>query len=207
MVTATPLPLVGGVLCLDFVNTVDRMTHKPWVEHLTGYAELCAWSEHAGSLPQAQARALARRADERAARAVLARALALREACYRLFLALAEGRASAAADLAALNAELGPALGHLRLHAHDAGFEYAWERGAEALDAPLWPVARSAAELLASPRRALVKRCGSDTCLWLFLDETKNHQRRWCDMKVCGNRAKVRAHRARAARKLRRKGS
>jgi predicted RNA-binding Zn ribbon-like protein len=58
---------------------------------------------------------------------------------------------------------------------------------------------RAAAELLTSPERALVKRCASDTCLWLFLDRTKNHARRWCDMKVCGNRAKVRRHRKRAA--------
>ena len=62
----------------------------------------------------------------------------------------------------------------------------------------------SAAELLVSPQRNHVKRCASATCLWLFLDETRNHQRRWCDMKVCGNRAKVRAHRARAARQKRR---
>jgi predicted RNA-binding Zn ribbon-like protein len=43
------------------------------------------------------------------------------------------------------------------------------------------------------------------TCQVYFgLDVTKNHQRRWCDMSVCGNRAKVRAYRARAVRKRRR---
>ena len=196
--------LVGGAACLDFVNTVDRMLHKPWVENLRSFADLCAWSEQAGTLPKAQARALARRAEERAARGVLARAHALREACYCLFLAQAEGRAPAPADLAVLNAELGLALRHLCVQPAEPGFALGWERAAEALDAPLWPVARSAAELLTSPEHVHVKRCGSATCLWLFLDQTKNHQRRWCDMKVCGNRAKVRAHRARAARRKRR---
>ena len=202
---AEPFQLVGGAPCLDFVNTVDRMVAKPWVENLNDYADLCAWSEQAGSLPKAQARSLARQANAKAAQVVLERARALREACYRLFLALAEQRPPAAADLAALNAELGPALAHLRVQGADSGFAFGWERAEEALDAPLWPVARSAAELLTSAERVHVKRCGSETCLWLFLDETKNHQRRWCDMKVCGNRAKVRAHRARAARRLRRR--
>ena len=63
----------------------------------------------------------------------------------------------------------------------------------------MWPIARSAAELLVSSDRALVKEGASDDCLWLFLDGTKNHKRRWCEMKTCGNRAKVRKHRRRSA--------
>jgi len=78
------------------------------------------------------------------------------------------------------------------------GFVWSWDADTPELDRPLWPIVRSAAELLTSPERELVKRCASDTCLWLFLDRTKNHARRWCDMKVCGNRAKVRRHRRRA---------
>ena len=56
----------------------------------------------------------------------------------------------------------------------------------------LWPIARAAADLLASPDVALVRTCSSPTCQWFFLDTSKNHHRRWCNMKVCGNRAKVR---------------
>jgi predicted RNA-binding Zn ribbon-like protein len=195
---------LGGALCLDFVNTVDRTVGKPWLDNLAGYADLCLWSEQAGSLPRAQARALSGSAAGRAAAGVLTRARALREACFRVFLALAEGRAPAAGDLGQLNQELGEALGQLRVEAGGEGYAWAWPHDPGALDAPLWPIARSAGELLVSPARALVKRCGSATCLWLFLDETRNHQRRWCDMQVCGNRAKVRAHRARAARRRRR---
>src|SRR5262245_56711909 len=127
---AEPFQLVGGAPCLDFVNTVDRMVHKPWVENLNGYADLCAWSEQTGSLPRAQARALAGRADGRAAEAVLARAREVREACYRLFLALAEDRTPAPADLAVLNDELGLALAHLRVQGADSGFAFGWERAA-----------------------------------------------------------------------------
>jgi predicted RNA-binding Zn ribbon-like protein len=58
----------------------------------------------------------------------------------------------------------------------------------------LAPIVRGAADLLIGPDRARVRECGSDTCFWLFLDHSKNGTRRWCDMKVCGNRAKARRH-------------
>lgn len=58
---------------------------------------------------------------------------------------------------------------------------------------PLWPIARSAAELLASDQLAFVRACASEKCQWFFLDTSKNHRRRWCEMTRCGNRAKARA--------------
>ena len=59
----------------------------------------------------------------------------------------------------------------------------------------LWPVAWSAAELLAQGPLERIRECpGQDTCGWLFLDLSKNASRRWCDMRVCGNRAKARRH-------------
>jgi predicted RNA-binding Zn ribbon-like protein len=39
-----------------------------------------------------------------------------------------------------------------------------------------------------------VRRCANEKCLWLFVDESKNGTRRWCDMTACGNRAKARRH-------------
>ena len=59
------------------------------------------------------------------------------------------------------------------------------------------PVARSAAELLTSPRATRVHECESDTCTWLFVDRSHARRRRWCDMSSCGNRAKARRHYAR----------
>jgi predicted RNA-binding Zn ribbon-like protein len=52
---------------------------------------------------------------------------------------------------------------------------------------------------MTSPRLERLRRCGGDTCYWLFIDETKNCSRRWCEMAICGNRHKVRRHRARQA--------
>jgi predicted RNA-binding Zn ribbon-like protein len=59
----------------------------------------------------------------------------------------------------------------------------------------LRPVIRAAVELLTSDEILRVRTCADDSCAWLFLDTTRNRTRRWCDMKVCGNRSKVRRFR------------
>ena len=197
MVTGPVYDASGGHPALDFANSMDRSVGKPWVERLGSFEDLLTWSAGAGTLGPdelARVRSLARR-NPSEAEAVLERARVVREAIQRLFTPGSRRSAEIAADLEVLNAELARALARTRVAASDGSFAFVQE---PELDQPLWPVVRAAAELLVSPERALVRRCASPTCLWLFLDRTKNHRRRWCDMKVCGNRAKVRQHRLRA---------
>ena len=50
--TPRPMPtLVGGAVCLDYVNTVDPRHAEERAEFLTDYADLFAWSTHACALP------------------------------------------------------------------------------------------------------------------------------------------------------------
>src|SRR5512136_205044 len=100
--------LRGGRLCLDFANTADWHASDQPEERLTSYAEFVSWSRQAGVLTEDQAKRLLRRAADRPeeARVVMNRAIALREAIYEIFAAVAHGRAPQAADLAALNAAL-----------------------------------------------------------------------------------------------------
>jgi predicted RNA-binding Zn ribbon-like protein len=167
-------------------------------ERLVDYAALLRWSSEAESLTPARARRLGRVAGDQPAVAAkaLERALALREAIFEVFSADAHGKAPPPAELARLNSELESALAHARVERSAAGFAWAWAFDDEP-DAPLWPNARAAAELLVSPERRLVRECASETCLWLFVDRTRNHGRRWCEMKGCGNLSKVRRHRKR----------
>jgi len=74
----------------------------------------------------------------------------------------------------------------------------AWELAGphDAYDLPLWLLARSANELLQSAELEKLRGCGDPECRWLFLDTSKNHTRRWCDMAVCGNRMKARRFKA-----------
>jgi predicted RNA-binding Zn ribbon-like protein len=62
------------------------------------------------------------------------------------------------------------------------------------------------AELLARVYEAMedgtwqrLKICAEDTCAWAFFDHSKNRSAHWCNMAVCGNRAKVSAFRQRQA--------
>ena len=59
------------------------------------------------------------------------------------------------------------------------------------------PVASSAAELLTSAALEDTRECDSEGCGWLFLDTSRSRRRRWCDMRDCGNLAKVRRFRER----------
>jgi predicted RNA-binding Zn ribbon-like protein len=195
----------GGVPCLDFVNTLAwRLTERP-VEYLDSYEDLLAWGRQAGLLTPKETEVLSGWAatDSEGARATLSRAVALREAVHRVFSAAIAGEPRDESALSTLNRELSEALSRLRV-APAAGDAYvwAWARGGEdgggpPLERPLWPVARSAAELLTSPKLSRGKVCGGDGCGWMFLDESRNASRRWCDSRDCGNRERVRKYLAR----------
>jgi predicted RNA-binding Zn ribbon-like protein len=185
----------GGALCLDFANTVDD---RPRCAHdlLSDYGDLLEWADQAGILGEDDRTALARRAagSEDAARRTFHHAIELREAVYRTFSALAAGVGPGPGEIAALNAALNETLPHLRLESRESGYGWGWSGMASSLDSPLWPVVRSAADLLTSNDAALVRECASETCSWVFVDRSRTHRRRWCDMKTCGNRAKARRH-------------
>jgi predicted RNA-binding Zn ribbon-like protein len=192
----SPFEFSGGELCLDFVNTLgDRPRCAN--ENLHRYEDLLAWGAEAGTLNAAGREELARRAarEPRRAAAALRRALDLREALFRVFAALADGATVADADLAAVNRRLPSLLARLQLAGH--GGEplcWTWAGPADAWARVLAPVARSAADLLTSGEVPQLRECASETCSWLFVDRSRTHRRRWCDMKTCGNRAKARRH-------------
>jgi predicted RNA-binding Zn ribbon-like protein len=188
--------LLPPQLGLDFANTLNsRLTAQPR-ELLNNYADLVSWSRQAGILTAREAEHLARQAACRPIEAASVRehAVAWREALYRIFSAVAGGRSPPAADLEALNAILSDAFASLRIVATGSGFTWAWSGLEDALDRVLWPMALSVAKLLTSSALKAVRECAAPNCGWLFLDTTRNRSRRWCDMKVCGNRAKARRH-------------
>ena len=56
----------------------------------------------------------------------------------------------------------------------------------------------AAATIAIQKRFDRLKICPADNCRWAFYDTSRNRSRQWCSMKVCGNRAKARAHRQRS---------
>jgi predicted RNA-binding Zn ribbon-like protein len=127
---------------------------------------------------------------------VFARAIALRAAITRVFRDIAAGQAPDDGDLELLHTEYLIALGHAHLEMSADAFAWAWPD--DTLDHPLWPVARSAIELLTQGDLRRVKECpGAGDCGWLFYDTSKNASRRWCSMEGCGSRVKMRHQYAR----------
>jgi predicted RNA-binding Zn ribbon-like protein len=196
-----PGGLSGGALCLGFVNTLgDR--GRPETDRLCSYGDLLAFAAAAGLLTSAETASLVGRGerDPQAAAAAFALARDLREGLYRIFSAVAAARAPAAGDLAQLNSALPGTLSRLRLERRGHGFAWRWAVSAESLEAPLWPVVRAAADLLAGEERRQLRECAGSSCTWLFLDCSRNRSRRWCSMETCGNRAKARRHYHRRSR-------
>ena len=183
---------------LSFVNTLSgRPTATP-AERLISFDALLEWAREAGLLKPEDAERLAARARRRTedAARIVQRARDVRERLHDTFAATSEGRMPAAATLDALGGELSRWYPHGRLVPDRDRLQWVYG-GVDELERPLWEIARSSLRLLTSAALMRVRACAADDCGWWFLDETKNHSRRWCDMKVCGNRDKVRRFRER----------
>jgi predicted RNA-binding Zn ribbon-like protein len=205
MVAAPGIPapdvidLVSGWLCLDFANTVEPRCGPPERDHLHRYADLVAWARHAGALDDdAQAVELLRVAAERpaAAHAHFSRAIAMREAVYEAFAAVARHATPSPGHLGLIQRSYAAAARTATVVAAGDGFTWAWPRAE--LDRPLYPIARSALDLLTTGPLERLKMCpDNEGCGWLFVDTTKNRSRRWCSMETCGADVKVRRQTAR----------
>jgi predicted RNA-binding Zn ribbon-like protein len=194
---------VGGRLCLDFINTVGGRVRADAVlrDKLADYRYLLDWSRLAGIANPTEYRNLARlsASHRQHAQATLARAVLLREALYRIFKSAIEGRRLRPADLDTFSLELRVARARERLTHTRGAFGWTFENE-PALDRILWPVSLSAADLLISSDLSRLHQCGGEECGWMFLDTSRNRSRQWCDMRDCGNRAKVRRFRKRQQR-------
>ncbi len=190
----------SGWLCIDFTRTRGWAPRDRSDDELTDYEALVAWGERAGSLEGSGA-ALRRGARERpgAAERTLEAALRFRESLYHTLRAAGEDRAPEPVHLERVNELVRRAAGHRVLAPGEDRYTWAWsDEDADALDRVLWPVALSAVELLTGDTRTRLRVCDAHDCGWPFVDESRNRSRRWCDMRDCGNRAKVRRYRSRA---------
>ena len=194
---STAFLLVAGHPALDLVNTLDWRFRKAGAEELLKcYDDLLQFTEQSKQLTSAQVRRLRRSASAKAAAQALDECRELREAIAEIFYAKLDGREppasrgtleryfKAARAAQKLNWEKSPRL------------DWEWSRFESDPALPMWTMALSAADLMTSDVVQRVRACANAECRWLFLDTSKNHTRRWCDMKVCGNRIKARRFKA-----------
>lgn len=187
LVRRTPnFVLIGGSLAVDFVNTelVERGARQ---DLLATDADLVRWARGAG---------LAVTSAIRSARQtpLVASARTLRAALRALFDARAARRPPSSAQLAVLNRYLeSPRRGAPLRYRRGALVRPAAPLG---LASVLEQIADDAAALLLTGAHRL-RRCANHHCILFFVDRSRRSARRWCSMRVCGNRAKAAAHRHR----------
>lgn len=197
VVSGLVLPVaVGGHPALDFCNTRAGWGSPAPKEYFLSYDHLAVWTREVGVFRPREVAAFRRaaRSDPAAARTVLAAALALREAAYAVLLGSRSGSAFA---VVAAHAAAARAAATLRRSAPGGVPLARWALPAESVEMPLLGVAAQLDDLLCSPLSGVVAACPGVGCGWLFADARQ--RRRWCDMAVCGNRAKARRHAERLA--------
>jgi predicted RNA-binding Zn ribbon-like protein len=180
--------LVAGHPVLDLVNTLDwRFRESGPEELLCTYDDVLRFSEQSKVLTRSQTRRLRGGVRPAALRAVKE----FRETMARILYTVMDEKMPPADAIKKLNHYVQEAQSARRLRWGLTRFDVSWTES-DTEELPVWLLAQSAFELLTSDGMERVRACANAECRWLFLDTSKNHSRRWCDMAVCGNRMKAR---------------
>jgi predicted RNA-binding Zn ribbon-like protein len=195
--------LCGGHPVLDFVNSLDhRFGSRDRIEGLQSYDDLLRFTRQTQLLDSAQIAQLGRTVALAEGMRALRAAWALREALATTFYAMIDERPPPPGDLETLERHFHVADRHRELRwrqdvSEHAGLSWSWRRDNVSAALPVWVMSHAARDLLLGPEMKHVRACEAESCRWLFLDTSKSHTRRWCNMKVCGNRVKARRYQAR----------
>jgi predicted RNA-binding Zn ribbon-like protein len=191
---ADSLPLIADDLALDFANTESGRDFPSHENHFREAGSVVEWLRHANALPVEDADWLRRRVTERAdlAADLLVTAIELREAIHAIGAAIGRDARPPEARLASLSALHARFAAKAELAPSVASCRWAWVLSASPVEAALGPIALAAIRLFTEGDFQRIRECGGHACGWLFYDRSKNNRRRWCEMEVCGNRAKQR---------------
>ena len=197
---AGTLTLVGGELALDFANTSSGRGWPTHREHLRSAADIVDWAGHAPVLPPEDAAWLreATCSQPELGERLLASALTLREDIYTVGAEIAAGRPAPAERIESLSRAHALCLASARLAPFGSRYAWSWAVRTSPVEAVLGPISLSAMTTLLQADLSRIKQCQGEKCGWLFFDVSKNKSRRWCEMEICGNRAKQRRHGAKA---------
>jgi predicted RNA-binding Zn ribbon-like protein len=179
--TLEELPFVASDAGLDFVNTAELRGHPEAGDVIATTADLRRWGQRYGLLSRT---AVHDRGDDE-----LRRAIEARELLYAVFVARIDGRAPSRAQLDELAVLAADAYAAAELRRDATGaIQWRWRPGE--LSTVRHTAVHDAVQLLAQPPTPRLKQCPGDRCGWLFLDHTKRGNRRWCEMRTCGQEAK-----------------
>jgi len=189
--------LIGGHPAVDLANTLDwRFRDDGPEELLASYGDLLRFAEQSELVTAKQARQITRTTPDYAAAAALVACRELREAVADVLYAAVDDRTPAGSQIKILDRLFKEARERQRLNWSGTGLRWDWPASECGPDLPVWILSLCAARLLISDDMGRLRVCENPECRWLFLDRSKNRTRRWCDMKICGNRMKARRFKA-----------
>ncbi|MDH3738102.1 MAG: CGNR zinc finger domain-containing protein [Alphaproteobacteria bacterium] len=186
---------------LDFLDSVATPRDEE-IEWIGNGSDFLDWLDAAGLVPPDVVETFRARTPPEQLDAVAGQARKLRE-WFRGFVNKHAGRPlseSALDKLDPINTILAADTTYPKIAIVQSagGSKFGWrrERRWSSPQTPLLPLAEAMGELVCQVDFSQVKNCEGPSCTMWFHDVTKNHTRRWCDMNICGNRAKAAAHRA-----------
>jgi predicted RNA-binding Zn ribbon-like protein len=189
---AGSLDLIADDLALNFANTESGRGFPSHQNHFREAENVVEWLRHANALPVDEAGWLQTQVAKRAdlAADLLAQATALRDAIHDIGAALGHRAKPAEAALASLSALHARCVAKAELAPGALSCRWTWSVRASPVEAALGPIALAAVRLFTEGDFDRIRECGGHACGWLFYDRSKNNRCRWCEMEVCGNRAK-----------------
>ena len=186
------IELAGGLLCLDFINSVPERKTATHGDYLSDAFDLIAWGQRLEVIDERIAEALSLKAKKEPGKAgaFFMEAIALREMLYRLFSNWILSQKIPSGTLTTYNQVLRSCFLLAEVKQTENGFFKSWALRPDDFRLILCPIINDSYELLLSPERLKrLKECPS--CGWIFYDSTKNGKRRWCSMKSCGSNVKA----------------
>lgn len=184
-----PEPAGEDELFLEFANTLELTEGVPDEDEIADARSLRAWLVDRSLI------------GARTSTAAVERALPafheLRDVVRGTVGRLADGQEPSRSQLRALNEVLRQGQHHHELQRDPTSGRYTFRPVGDELAQARSSIAGSLAHYMADHDVRRLRVCANDGCRWLFVDRSPGGRRRWCDMRTCGNRAKVARHRAR----------
>ncbi len=182
--------LIGGQLCLDFVNTIsyrNKDKAHDWLDHTENIA---IWAVETNILNQKEVKELSLKLKhEKKYQKQIIRLKEIRAMIYGIFTRIINNKTPLKKDMVLFNTLMGETMSRLSV-THEHGKFYLQSPGRQNSFLKIQDaIIKSVVETLTKSDLTRIKQCSA--CFWLYEDKSKNRSRRWCVMEDCGNRHKV----------------
>lgn len=188
------LELDGGILCLDFTNTVSNRGDATEKDYLANFDDLLYWAvKKVEIITEKTARLIDKKAQAESVKAqhFFKEAMVLRKLIHDIFLQVSNAEQVSAENMAEFNETMKMYNPHIQLQQNGDNFKETWDWEPDSFFQITAPIIKTAYTLLLSDKLGRVRECCSNPCGWLFLDTSKNGKRRWCSMDTCGSNDKA----------------